>query len=83
MIDYYISRGLSYKKYLINKNFALRNFSNYFLKILISGKSGGLHYINFYKHFLRNLIFPNVYHLILKAYNVHFVQLIVLERHHY
>lgn len=61
MIDYYRSRGLSYKKYLINKNFALRNFSNYFLKILLSGKNGGLHYINFYKHFLRNLIFPNVY----------------------
>ena len=61
MLDYYRSRGLSLKKYLINKNFALRNFSNYFLKILITGKTGGLTYINFYKHFFINLIFPNVY----------------------
>jgi glycosyltransferase involved in cell wall biosynthesis len=61
MLDYYYSRGLSLKKYIINKNFALRNFSNYFLKILISGKKGGLNYVNFYRHVFLNLIYPNVY----------------------
>ncbi len=61
MLDYYRSRGLSFKKYILNKNFALRNFSNYFLKIIIRGKSGGLQYVNFYRHILLNLIYPNVY----------------------
>lgn len=61
MLDYYYSRGLSFKKYIVNKNFALRNFSNYFFKILIVGKEGGLNYVNFYKHFFVNLIYPNVY----------------------
>ena len=61
MLDYYRSRGLSLKKYILNKNFALRNFSNYFLKIIIMGKSGGLQYVSFYRHILLNLIYPNVY----------------------
>lgn len=61
MLDYYRSRGLGLVKYIINKNYALRNFSNYFFKILISGKKGGLNYINFYRHFFLNLLYPNVY----------------------
>tara|TARA_Y100000590_G_scaffold438567_1_gene561536 strand:- start:11567 stop:12589 length:1023 start_codon:yes stop_codon:yes gene_type:complete len=61
MLDYYRSRGLSLKKYLLNKNYALRNFSNYFLKIIIRGKKGGLSYVSFYRHVFLNLIYPNVY----------------------
>ena len=61
MLDYYRSRGLSFKKYILNKNYALRNFSNYFFKILIRGKEGGLKYVNFYRHILLNLAYPNVY----------------------
>ncbi len=61
MLDYYRSKGLSYKKYLINKNFALRNFLNYFFKIIVNGKKGGLHYVSFYKHFFLNLLYPNSY----------------------
>ena len=61
MLDYYRSRGLSFKKYVLNKNYALRNFSNYFFKILIRGKEGGLNYVNFYKHVFLNLIYPNAY----------------------
>lgn len=61
MLDYYRSRGLGLVKYIINKNYALRNFSNYFFKILIRGKKGGLNYINFYRHFFLNLLYPNVY----------------------
>ena len=30
ILDYYRSQGLGLKKYLINKNYALRNFSNFF-----------------------------------------------------
>ena len=61
ILDYYFKKGLSLKKYLINKNYALRNFANYFLKILLRGKEGGLQYINFYSDFVKNLIFPNAY----------------------
>ena len=61
MLDYYRSRGLSFKKYILNKNYALRNFSNYFFKILIRGKEGGLNYVNFYRHVFLNLIYPNAY----------------------
>jgi glycosyltransferase involved in cell wall biosynthesis len=59
ILDYYRSQGLGLKKYLINKNYALRNFSNFFFKIFIRGNSAGRHYVNFYRHFLLNLIFPN------------------------
>ena len=59
ILDYYRSQGLGLKKYLINKNYALRNFSNFFFKIFIRGESAGRHYVKFYKHFLSNLIFPN------------------------
>ena len=59
ILDYYRSQGLGLKKYLINKNYALRNFSNFFFKIFIRGESAGRHYVKFYKHFLLNLIYPN------------------------
>lgn len=59
ILDYYRSQGLNLKQYLINKNYALRNFSNFFFKIFIRGESAGRNYVNFYKHFLSNLIFPN------------------------
>ena len=61
LLDYYRSEGLSFKKYFYCKNFSLRNFGNYFIKILINGKKSGLGYINFKKNILYNLIYPNVY----------------------
>jgi len=61
LLDYYRSEGMSLKKYLLYKNFVLRNFSNFLIKIIIGGKKKGLHYINFKKHILSNLFFPNVY----------------------
>ena len=36
----------------------MRNFFNFFFKILIKGEKAGLHYINFRKHFLKNLVYP-------------------------
>ena len=60
-LDYYRSKGLSIERYIVNKNYALRNFFNFFAKILISGKSGGLEYVNFKKHFLFNLVYPNAW----------------------
>lgn len=61
ILDYYRSRGLSLKSYIINKNYALRNFSNYFFKIFLRGKKGGFHRIKFLKNFLFNLIYPNAF----------------------
>ena len=61
LLDFYRSQGMSLKKYLYCKNFSLRNFSNYLIKIIIGGKKAGLNYISFKRNILYNLIYPNVY----------------------
>ena len=61
LLDYYRTQGLSLKRYLYCKNFALRNFSNYLFKIIIGGKKKGRNYLNIKNHILKNLIYPNVY----------------------
>lgn len=60
-LDYYRSKGLNFWSYIRAKNFALRNFFNYFSKIFFYGEKMGKNYINFYKHFLKNLIYPNAW----------------------
>ncbi len=67
LLDFYRSKGMSLKRYLLCKNFALRNFSNYLIKIIFGGKKKGLNYINFRKHVLNNLFFPNVYFSLLRS----------------
>lgn len=61
LLDYYRKQGLGLIRYLYCKNYSLRNFSNFFLKIMIRGDRAGFSYINFYRHFFRNLLYPNVY----------------------
>ena len=61
LLDFYRSIGMPLKKYLVCKNFALRNFANYFTKILIGGKKRGSHYLDLKKNIILNLYFPNVY----------------------
>ena len=61
IIDFYRSQGMNLLKYLYVKNFSLRNFLNYMVKIIIGGNKKGLNYINIKKHILYNLIFPNIY----------------------
>jgi len=58
LLDYYRSQGMNFWRYIYCKNFALRNFFNFFTKILINGDKGGRQYVKFYKHFVRNLIYP-------------------------
>ena len=58
LIDYYRSQGMSFFKYVYCKNFALRNFFNFFAKIMINGERAGRNYVNFYNHFFKNLIYP-------------------------
>jgi glycosyltransferase involved in cell wall biosynthesis len=61
LLDYYRSQGLNFFSYIYCKNFSLRNFSNYFFKIVTGGEKKGKYYINYYEHVLKNLLFPNVY----------------------
>jgi glycosyltransferase involved in cell wall biosynthesis len=61
MLDYYRSCGLNFYQYIYNKNYSLRNFSNYFTKIFFMGKEGGKHYISIWNHVIKNLLYPNVY----------------------
>ncbi len=58
LLDYYRSQGMNFWRYIYCKNYALRNFFNFFTKILINGESSGKKYVNFYSHFFRNLIYP-------------------------
>lgn len=59
VLDYYRSKGLKFSKYYVAKNFALKNFLNYFIKIFLNGEKMGFKYISLHKHFFPNLLFPN------------------------
>ena len=57
-LDYYRSKGLSFFQYIYTKNYSMRNFFNFFFKILITGDKAGISYISFTRHFLKNLVYP-------------------------
>ena len=61
LLDFYKKQGMSFMRYYYCKNYALRNFSNFFTKILLGGKEKGRNYLKFTNHFIYNLIFPNAY----------------------
>ena len=61
LLDFYRKEGLPLIRYLYCKNFSLRNFFSYFLKIIISRQNKGREYLNIKKHLIKNLLFPNVY----------------------
>ena len=61
ILDYYRSKGLNFFQYIYCKNFALRNFFNFFFKIFILGEKAGCNLINFKRNILYNLMYPNVY----------------------
>jgi len=58
-LDYYRSKGLNFFQYIYEKNYSLRNFFNYFVKICLNRNEMGFKYIDFKNHFFKNLIFPN------------------------
>ncbi len=60
-LDYYRSKGMNFFQYVYEKNYSLRNFFNYFFKIYLNGEKMGSNLINFKKHVLKNLIFPNAW----------------------
>ena len=61
LIDNYRVNGLSYLKYLIYKNHTLSKLIPSLFRMIFLKKYKGLEYINFKKHILKNLYFPNIY----------------------
>ena len=62
MLEYYRKNGLNFWQYLYCKNFALRNFANYHLKIFLNRNNGsGWEYVNIIKNIIKNLIYPNAF----------------------
>ena len=62
MLEYYRKNGLNFWQYLYCKNFALRNFANYHLKIFLNRSNGsGWEYVNVFKNIVKNLIYPNAF----------------------
>ena len=62
MLDFYRKNGLNFFQYIYCKNFSLRNFINYHLKIFVNRNySSGWEYVNFFRNIVLNLIYPNTY----------------------
>ncbi len=60
ILSYYRKKGLGFFRYLYCKNHSLRNFTNFFLKIyLYRNINSGWQYVDFYKHILVNIFYPN------------------------
>ncbi len=68
ILDLFRDKGLSLKKYLIYKNFSLRNYASYLIKMIIFRGDTGLKYFKIKKHLFNNLIFPNIYLSIFKPF---------------
>ena len=61
ILDYYRTQGLNFFRYIYCKNYALRNFFNYMIKIFILKKKARYQYVSFKRHIFNNLLYPNVY----------------------
>jgi glycosyltransferase involved in cell wall biosynthesis len=60
ILDYYRKKGLGFFRYMYCKNYSLRNFANYHLKIFINRKkNSGWQYVKIYENIISNLIYPN------------------------
>ena len=77
LLEMYKKKGLGTINYLIMKNFALKDFFSCFIRIFKNGKKGGLHYVNFYKHILTNIVYPSIY---LNLFKKIFVRIIFYEK---
>lgn len=76
LLDYYRSQGLSFFRYIYCKNFSLRNFFNFFTKIMIFGNKSGRQYVKFYDHFFKNLIYPYAWLSVIFFANRFFIKII-------
>jgi hypothetical protein len=60
-VDIYRMNGLKFTRYIIAKNFSLRNFIPDLLLMLRNTKKSGIKYINIYIFILKNSIYPYLY----------------------
>ena len=57
----YRKNGLNFFKYHFYKNQSLKNFLPCLMKIFLAGDRGNAKYILYYKHIIKNMIYPNFY----------------------
>jgi hypothetical protein len=67
VIEVYRKNGLNFIQYFREKNFALKDFIPCIFQIYKGGAKAGSKYINFFKHILLNILYPNIY---LNAFNL-------------
>lgn len=60
-LEQYKYSGLSLKRYLYCKNFALRTFLPDLAYMLVNKKTSGFGFIKPFKHILKNMFYPNLY----------------------
>jgi glycosyltransferase involved in cell wall biosynthesis len=60
-LDEYRKNGLNFFNYHYYKNYSLKNFLPALFKIFLAGKNSNFKYILFYKHIIKNMIYPNFY----------------------
>ena len=60
-LDEFKKNGLSTINYIYCKNYALRYFAQDIIKMFLYKKISGFEYINFRKHILKNILYPNLH----------------------
>ncbi len=61
VLDCYRKNGMSYLRYFICKNFALRRFLPSYFNMLTNSKIRGLEFVDFKRDILKNLFYPGIY----------------------
>jgi glycosyltransferase involved in cell wall biosynthesis len=61
ILDIYRTHGLPILKYIQCKNFILKKFIPYIYLIIKNKKNSNYDYINFKKHIMSNIFYPNIY----------------------
>tara|TARA_Y100000768_G_scaffold113577_1_gene83724 strand:- start:83 stop:1120 length:1038 start_codon:yes stop_codon:yes gene_type:complete len=61
ILNIYRKNGMSFFQYTKCKNFILKRFIPYLFLILMDRKNSNYQYINFKKHILYNIFYPNIY----------------------
>ena len=61
VLDCYRNNGMSFLRFFICKNYALRRFLPGFYKMILKPKHKGLEYVKIWSHVIKNSLYPGVY----------------------
>jgi len=61
VLDCYRKNGMSFLRFIVCKNFALRRFLPSFYKMLLDPKHKGLEFVNIWSDVIKNLLYPGIY----------------------